>query len=386
MRIIIAATFALLAACGTKPTEKIGSSKAPVALNVAAVYNFDSVKNFLTRVTAAQEDTAKKLFLSAIDLLKNKKDAQGSVVVFERSLSFYPGNKAYYELGNALLEMEKYDAALKAFDMAERLNYNPLGYVLFKKACCITAGNSSGDNYDKDEEARKLLQYAVENGFTDREKLLGEPMLKRLNEYGALTTIYNEAMAGYGDPATILWDGFSSSFKSCSFPLTINMEVIKGLKKTTAIGYDYEKFVSEMRDYKFSRDVGNEFFYYAKVASTPAYETVVYGSRSYDYGPEESLPYVPAEFYIASYDKKGKLLDKLTLAGNQDYEKPFKVATLLQNGNIEIKDFKNVFEKNTDTDGYENNKIVKSELIKTAKYKITDKGMFVEETKALAMR
>ncbi|MEO7310906.1 MAG: hypothetical protein ABIX01_10950 [Chitinophagaceae bacterium] len=349
-------------------------------LSATNIYSFDSVVAYLKQVKVSQEDTSKKIFLQAIDLLKNKKDAAGSVALFEQSLRFCPTNKGYYELGNALLDLNKDSLALNAFDLAEKLNYNPLGYVLFKKACAVAA--MAGDNnYEKQQLATDYLRNAIENGFVSREKIYGEPKLDIIRKNSDFTSVYNDAMSGNGDPASILWDGYSSGFRQCSFPMTINMESLKHIKQPDAISYDYEKYVTEMRDYKFSRDVGNEFFYYAKVGSTPAYETVIYGSRSYDYG--ENLPYIPAKFYIASYNKQGNLIDKVQFAGQEAFDQLFKVATLQQNLNFEIKEYQNTWTKPTADNGYENNSVAKSDLMKTTKYKITAEGKFVSDAKVL---
>ncbi len=373
-------------ACKTKNPSEITppSNLLKPAMSSSAIYNFDSVAVYLQNISSLQADSAKKFFLKAIDTYKNAKKPMESIADFTSSITLYPDKKAYYELGNAMLDANKPDLALTAFNMAEKLNYDPLGYVLFKKACCY-ATLKKEDNYENVETAREYIQFAVENGFTDREKLMNEPKLKSINEYGGLASIYNEAMAGYGGIGNVLWNDFSSNFTQISFPLTINMETIKKLGETKAIGYDYEKFVTEMRDYKFSRDVGNEFFYYTKVAATPTYQTVVYGSRSYDYGDGEKVAYIPCEFYMASFNKDGKLLDKVILAGNLVYDKPFLVATLQQNGSFEIKEFTNQFEKDVSKEGYENNKIVKSNLLNTTKYQINDKGMFIADKKLLAM-
>ena len=370
---------AFFVAC--KNDDKPAAKTAPVyQLDNASIYKFDSVVAYLSQLKVSQEDTGKQLFLEAIDLLKNKKDAQGSIVLFEKSLRFYPTNKSFYELGNALLEANKDSMAYYAFDMAEKLNYNPLSYVLYKKACALAA--SAGENdYDQQQKAMNYLKNAIENGFTDRQKIYGEPKLAILRTNQNLDNVYNEAMSGNGDPATILWDGFSTSFKQCSFPLTINMESMKQIKQPLAIGYDYEKFVSEMRDYKFSREVGNEFFYYAKVAATPVYETVIYGSRSYETG--ENMPYTPTQFYIASYDKKGKLIDKTILAGQEAYDQPFNVAALQANLNFEVKTYKNTWEKPLTAEGFANNSIVKSDLVNTTNYKISPDGKFVSDAKIL---
>jgi tetratricopeptide (TPR) repeat protein len=377
--LLISAAAAIFTACKNEP-KPLDKTTTVNQLSATTVYAFDSVVAYLRQVKASQEDTSKKVFLQAIDLLKNKKDAAGSVALFEQSLRFFPNNKGYYELGNALLELNKDSQAFNAFDLAERLDYNPLGYVLFKKATAMAA-MAGEDDYDKQQQALDYLKNAIENGFVSREKIFGEPRLDYIRKESSFISVYNDAMSGNGDPASILWDGYSSGFKQCSFPLIINMETLKAIKQPDAISYDYEKFVTEMRDYKFSRDVGNEFFYYAKVGSTAAFETIIYGSRGYDYG--DNLPYTPAKFYIASYSKQGKLIDKLEFAGQEAFDQLFKVATLQQNLNFEIQEYQNTWAKPTTDNGYDGNTVAKSNLIKTTKYKIGANGKFVSDAKLL---
>jgi tetratricopeptide (TPR) repeat protein len=369
-------------ACKNETTPTLGTTGPVTSLSADAVYQFDSVVAYLQQARASQADTAKKLFLQAIDLYKNKKEAASSVPLFRQSLQFFPDNKTYYELGNALLATNRDSLAFQAFDMAERLDYNPLSYVLFKKACCL-GGMAGEEDWERREQAITYLKNAIENGFADRERIYNEPKLAAIRTGEDFTYMYNDAMSGNGDPAAVLWSGYSGSFPACSFPLTINMETVKNIKQPAAISYDFEKFVTEMRDYKFSRDVGQEFFYMAKVASTPDHETVVYGSRSYDAG--DDLPYVPTRFYLASYDKKGKLIDKLELAGQQSFDQVFKVATMQQNGHFEIKDYQNTWAKPVGDDGYANNKVVKSDLVKTSRYSIGTDGKFNSDAELLGM-
>ncbi len=380
------ATSLLLTACSNNPEPSFSEQKAKPAgqLSADAIYQFDSVVTYLRQAHQSQSDTAKKLFLKGIDLSVNQKNAEGSLPFFQQSARFFPDNKTYYELGNVLLNMNQDSVAYQAFNMAEKLNYQPISYVLYKKACSL-AGMTGEEDWERREQTIAYLKNAIENGFTDRDKIYNEPKLASIRKSDDFTGMFNEAMSGNGDPATVLWVNYSAGFRPASFPLTINIETLKNIKQPTSISYDFEKFVTEMRDYKFSRDVGQEFFYMAKVASTPAYETVIYGSRSYDYEDNEDLPYVPTQFYLASYSKKGKLIDKLPIAGQLSFEDTFKVATLQQNGNVDIKDYKNTWAKPVGDDGYVGNKVAKSDLIKSSHYRIGKDGKFESDAVLLGM-
>ena len=68
MRILaIALSVLILASCNE---QRKGSF---VFLNKSAVFNADSVRSFLNIVPDAQLDSSKRVFLSAVDLLKNQK-------------------------------------------------------------------------------------------------------------------------------------------------------------------------------------------------------------------------------------------------------------------------------------------------------------------------
>jgi hypothetical protein len=48
---------------------------------------------------------------------------------------------------------------------------------------------------------------------------------------------------------------------------------------------------------------------------------------------------------------------------------------------MEVKEFKNIYEKDPSKDGYENNKVTKSELVTTSYYRINTKGKFEKADK-----
>jgi tetratricopeptide (TPR) repeat protein len=337
-------------------------------------YDTKAIQKFNAGLASQQQDSGKKVFLQAIDLLKNKKDAAGSINLFYKAIALYPNDKTYYELGNAFLESNQPKDALKAFAAAEQLGYSPLSYVLFKTACAYS-------DLEQEDKGIEYLSHAIENGFVDRDKIFNEPHLAFVRKAYNFTSTYNAAMSGNGDPQTILWEAYSRGYQPSVFPLVINQESYAAIKKVSYISYDYEKFIPEMRDFKFSREVGNEFFYYTKVSAKEKYEAVIYGCNDVN---TQSNPLVSS--LLVSYDKTGKLLDKLMVAGHKTYDDPFKVLVLNENLNFEVKDYKQTYEKDPGENGYENNKVTKNELIKTTRYKIDEMGKFKEVKEAFAVR
>lgn len=337
---------------------------AYVSLPKQALFNKDSVRNFLNTVSDAQADSSKQLFLKAIDRLKNSNKADEAIALFQQSLSFYPTANAYYELGNAYLQQKDYTAALQSYDLAEGMDYKPLGNVFFKQASCFAEMDSTDKMYS-------YITYAVQNGFVDKQKIVSDVHFANFkNDYQLLTT-YNEAMSGNGDPDEVLWQGYSNDFRQASFPFSVDTGTLRKLGEPQIISYDYEKYVPEMRDNKFSRDVGSEYFYVAKVMQTELCHVVLYGCRSYE--TEGS----PVYYILASFSPKGKLLDKMVVGGAKTFDENYKVFTAKSDRQFQIEEYKNTYEKSTDENGFENNKIVSRQLVGTKQFMIDAAGKFV---------
>lgn len=334
-------------------------------LSFNSLFNLDSVALFVRETPASFKDSSQKVFLNAVQLFVNQKNPVEAISIFIKALLIYPTPGAYYELGNAYLETGKYELALNAYTMAEKLDYKPLNAILFKKACCY----AELDDY----QSYDYLSYAIENGFVNRDKIFNEPHFHKIRNTIQFTETYNEAMAGNGNADAILWEGYSKEFPEVSFPFLIDTGSYRKIKQADPISYDYEKFVTEMRDYKFSRDVGNEFFYYAKVINSDSITAVVYGSRAYS-SDEESIP---VYYYLACFDKTGKLIDKKLIAGHKVLDEPVKECSFISSSSFEISEYKNEYQKTKNQYDYEVSKVMKRTFIKTTKFLITVSGKII---------
>lgn len=335
-----------------------------VTLRKEALFNQDSVNAFLSTVSESQSDSSRQAFLKGIDLLKNNSRAKEAIAQFQQSLSIYPSANTYYELGNAYLDTKNWSSALQSFQMAEALDYKPLGNVFYKQASCY----AEMDSLDK---VYAYVRYAVQNGFVDRKKLTEDVHFARLKNDYQLPVTFNEAMSGNGNPDEVLWHGYSQEFKQASFPFVVDTGAMRKLGEPQIISYDYEKFVPEMRDNKFSREVGSEYFYVAKILQTELCHVVLYGCRSYE---SEGAP---VYYILASFDSKGKLVDKMMVGGHQTFDQNFKVFTAKQNRQFQVEEYKNTYEKNPDEEGFSGNKIISRQLVAAKQFAIDANGKFV---------
>lgn len=239
-----------------------------------------------------------------------------------------------------------------------------LGNVLFKEASCFVEMDSIDKMY-------AYITYAVQNGFVDKDKIINDAHFATFKSDATLLSTYNEAMSGNGDPDEVLWQGYSRDFKPAKFPFSVDSGTLGKMGEPKIISYDYEKFVPEMRDNKFSRDVGSEFFYVASLTQTELNPVVVYGCRSYENTG------APVYYILASFNSKGKLVDKMIVGGSKTFDEPSKEFTVQSNLQFEVKEYKNTYEKSTDENGFENNKVISRTLVATHKYAINANGKFM---------
>ena len=140
------------------------TSKNTGHLTETALYNFDSVRQF-----SGDKEAAKKKFLSAIDLYRNKKNRiPESIDAFKASLLLSPDAKTYFELGNALLDNRQYDESVKAFLMAEKMDYNPLANVMYKLAIAhagLAWELGSNPHSSEDSAALHYMQISLQMGY-----------------------------------------------------------------------------------------------------------------------------------------------------------------------------------------------------------------------------
>lgn len=356
--------FCLLTAGTILSCSDKGGPNSVAFLKKEALFSEDSVSAFLSTIPEQQSDSSKQAFLKGIDLLKNSKDAKAAIPFLQQSLSIYPNANAYYELGNAYLEIRDWAPALQSFKMAEVLDYKPLGNVLFKQASCYAAMDSADKMY-------AYIRYAVQNGFVDKRKIVEDSHFANYKNDYQLLNIYHEAMNGNGNPDEVLWHSYSNDFKQASFPFQADTGTVRQLGELQIISYDYEKFIPEMRDHKFSREVGSEYFYVAKLLQTELCHVVLYGCRSYE---EEGAP---VYYILASFNPKGKLIDKMIVGGAQTFDEAYKVFTAKNNQQFQIEEYKNNYEKNPAEAGFENNKLLSRQLVATKQFLIDANGKFI---------
>jgi tetratricopeptide (TPR) repeat protein len=365
--------LSMLGSCGNPsaqdPDLKPGGVSAvdeslPVKLSAADLFNGEKVRLFLFQNPKANPES-NKLFLNALDEFKNKKNLQAASEGFKASIKAYPNSKSYYELGNVYMEMKNYQGALDAYSLAEKLGYEPFSKVMFNVACAYS-------QLKKFEMSADYLQFAIQAGYVNIDNIEKDPDLAQLREEDPQLFRKNVelALSGVSDIENLYWLQFKRNFVQAAFPINMNMEQGKvSFDDKNRISYDFERFVAEMRNERFSREVSKSFFNYVQVAETKNYVALIYVVKDEFNGDMSPLTY-----RLVTYSKTGKIIDKKEIAGREDYSALLKMCTINKDLSFIITNYETTFEKNPDEEGYYDNPIVSKKKIDTEKYRIDASG------------
>ena len=343
---------------GSEQKEK---TPAVTSITEKDLYEYSKIEAFMKTVPDSTQEEGKKIFLNGIDLYRNKKSPEKSIVEFRKSLLIYPDAKTYYEMGNALLDTKNYSEAIQSYHMAEQMDFNPLANVLYNLACAY----SMSENGD---EALKYIQLAIENGYSNKKQMLADSDLAFARELPDFTQVYEAAMSGASSPEAAMFDLYVSGFNQSTFPVVMTATQTQKVRFTNSIAYDFEGFIAEMVNPNFSREVGDEFYYLALLKETENYTALVYAGKQVMYEQP------PVYHILATYNKEGKLIDKLEIGGYHYYEDPMKGYKITEDLKIEMNEFEVVFEKDVDEFGYENNPISANQLLTSRKFEIAANG------------
>lgn len=336
------------------------------------IFVYPKVKSYLENHTFSEQHQLD--FLKGLDAFKNKKDLDSAIYYFEVSILSHPTGIAYYEMGNAYMDKKAYDDAILAYEMAERLDYDPFFKILYNIACAYSLKEDS-------EKAAQYLEYAIQAGYSNIDNINKDPDLANLRKDSwTFKSHFNRALKGLSNTENLFWLQFKRQFNPTKYPLKLddNLDILL-LTEETRISYDFEKYIAEMRDEKFSREVSKGFYYLSKVKENANYVALIYVIK------EEFLgDYAPLTYRLATFTNAGKLIDKKEIAGRTDFEKPLKTALISQDGNIEITSYETEFEKDPKEEGYYNNKIAKKSKVGTEIFTINTEGKIVKSENTLS--
>jgi hypothetical protein len=367
----------LLAACGEPPVnyvQKIHWQPLVEAdlynKNLAYDVAFDAEEQELDslRVLSSQ------LFLQGAEALKNKNQPNEAVRLLKESILALPSARSYYELGNALMKIPKgQEEALKAYEVAEHLQFQPQTNLYYNMALAH-AGLAKTKQQDNQYQVQHYLQQAIHKGFADTVQLYKEPMFRE-----ALQSAYfrdfmlRRKVEQLKDKPDAMFSLFRRSFPLALQPYEVPLEKVDMKDHARSISYDFARFIPEMQNANFGRDVSHEFFYVAKVAETGSYTALLYSSVGFI---SEAMQ--PVLTKLVTYNNQGKQISSLVFSCQCSAEKVKKGR--IENNLITLEEYKRVWKHPIHKVSFEENAVLNHELLSTATFRIDDNGKILEES------
>ena len=187
----------LISAC--KNTGKDPTITGFAKLTFESIYSVDSIRVSLNTSSSLDSEEAIKQYVEAVNLFQQNQIDQ-SIQTFKSSICLYPSAQTYFNLGNALIAIKNFDEGLKAFHIAELMNYSPIAEIMFKIAGVYSVmrdGKLSSDGTIKynDSLALHYMEIALQMGYNKPIDFLRNKVfdsLRLMNEW-QFKTIYQTA-------------------------------------------------------------------------------------------------------------------------------------------------------------------------------------------------
>ena len=346
-------TFAaavLLASCHGGPST--------IALTNSSMYSIDTVR---LAAAGGDEAAATRKLKEALDLYRKKgADTAQSIELLRSSILLQPTAKAYYELAGALLSTRQFDEGIKALSMAEGLGYSPMANVMFRYAYAYANKTVDTGSLPNSGYVVRYMQLAIQMGYAHPGQFLQKNLFPASARKSDYDLVFANVLSGGSmrDPSKSLWDTYEGQFPGMELPLSIDLPWVQQHKPEDVIDFQYEKFIPDMREAKFSRESSSTFYYVAELHKDKAFVAVLYGEGEESAeGDGSSMPL----YTLATYDRQGRLIDRMPVAGQKLFSEPFLVFSMQPNLQFKTQGFKFIYENDPDSVGYENNRILRKD-------------------------
>jgi hypothetical protein len=365
--------FLIVAACSGLGKEYVLKVK-PHKLSLNTIYDKDLVCDMIFDAEEQDVDSLKSrsraLFLQGVDLYKNKHKPGSAVAKFRASILVFPDAKTYYELGNALLDShlgkDSREEALKAYEVAEDLQFQPAAQINYKRACIAYTAGEAGS-------AMWLLRRTFSEGLFDTSAVARDPWLRGLSQSDGYRSMVTDVLAARAKGNTnTLFDLYKRAFTRDASTFSLYPEQVDMKAFTESISYDFAPFIPEMENTSFSREVSNDYFYVGKVKETAEYVALLYTSVSFD-GDEMQ----PALTSLVVYDTQGKIISRKLVACQCSAEKIKRCD--ITDGTVVVEDYERQWEKPVTEVPFDENRITAHNLLAKATFRIDETGNIVAQ-------
>ena len=337
----------LFSSCGDPiPAESITETRLlPVEISEGDLFDGNKILAFLNNEEKFVRE-ANELFLKGLNSFKNENNLDSADYYLRKSLLKEPSSKAYYELANVFMDQKSYDDALLAYGMAEQLDFQPFSKILYNKACIYSL-------QEKKDLSAKYLEYALQAGYNNIEHINVDTDLTNLRESWYFNEALKKGLRGVSNSENLFWLQFRRLFPQAELPLKLETNFEDGDQSLKNISYEFEKYVAEMRDEEFSREVSKGFYQYAQAYETEKFVAIIYVVRDEFMGPEG-----PTVYRMATFTHEGKLIDKKEIAGRSTMDAPIMSSILTKDFKINVELKQPIYKNDPDEHGYYENEIM----------------------------
>lgn len=353
----------VLSGCGEPiPAETITEVQVlPVEISEDDLFKGNKILAFLNNEEKFVRE-ANELFLKGLNAFKNENDLDSADYYLRKSLLKEPSSKAYYELANVYMDKKAYDDALLAYGMAEQLDFQPFSKILYNKACIYSL-------QDKKDMSAKYLEYALQAGYNNIEHINVDSDLENLRDSWLFNESLKKGLRGVSNSENLFWLQFRRLFPQAEFPIKLKTVFGEDDDNLKNISYEFEKYVSEMRDEEFSREVSKGFYQYAQAYETNKFVALIYLVRDEFMGPDG-----PSVYRMATFTHEGKLIDKKEIGGRTTMDANIMDSELTKDFKISVILKKTIYKYDPDDKGYFENEIVDYKNVGRFMFKVREDG------------
>lgn len=353
----------LFSSCGDPvPAESITETRLlPVEISEGDLFDGNKILAFLNNEEKFVRE-ANELFLKGLNSFKNENNLDSADYYLRKSLLKEPSSKAYYELANVFMDQKSYDDALLAYGMAEQLDFQPFSKILYNKACIYSL-------QEKKDLSAKYLEYALQAGYNNIEHINVDTDLTNLRESWYFNEALKKGLRGVSNSENLFWLQFRRLFPQAKFPLKLETNFKDDDQSLKNISYEFEKYVSEMRDEEFSREVSKGFYQYAQAYETEKFVAIIYVVRDEFMGPEG-----PTVYRMATFTDKGKLIDKKEIGGRTTMDAPIMSSTVTKDFKVNVELKQPIYKNDPDKYGYYENEVVEEKFVGRLMFSIQENG------------
>jgi hypothetical protein len=364
-----------LAACQGHPSA--------ISLTKSSMYSIDTVR--LAAKAGDGRAASGKLQEALARYRKKGSDTAAGIELFKSSILLQPTANAYFELAGALLSTRQFDEGLQALSMAEGLGYSPMANVMFRYAYAYANKPDDAGSLPNSGYVVRYMELAIQMGYAHPRQFLQRDLFPNAARKTDYDVVFTNALSGGSvrDPAKPLWDAYEEQFPEIGLPLVIDLPWMQNHKLDASIDFQYERFIPDMREAKFSREGGTTYYYLARIHQDHVFVALLYGGVDDEVEGDESQQPLCT---LVTYDRQGNLIDKMAVAGRKILSEPFRVFSIQSDLKFRVQGFRDVYEENPDSFGYKDNQVIRKDPESPKDFQIAANGKFQRTDAPLARR